>query len=211
MIRLREVIEINEKDDTQSIYQLSFFPLVTEEDITRTKYLLAMNKELIDVILNFEFAMRQEENGLNEYDMSGAEGRAKRLNATDLISNVPQNTVILKDSRHELYLLYKKLSERIQFAVSNIRDPHEAMIAKLLFIDGIPHGKAQMKMEKLSRKDIDPIQSSTFGDKRRRVIKTLANTLSMNYTLDYVIIEHGLRRGKDGEFRLITNPNRGRD
>lgn len=198
-------IEVSEEDDTQFIYQLSSFGAVTESDIIRTKYLLAMNKGMIDAILDHEFSMRNSEGGLSEYDMSGAEGRAKRLHATDLISNVTANTVILKDSRHELYVLYKKISSRVQFAISTIPDPHEALIAKLLFIDGLSHGKAQARMERLNRKDIDSIRLSAFSDKRRRAIKTLANALQMNRTLDYVVIEKGLGRDKDGECRLVMN------
>jgi hypothetical protein len=66
------------------------------------------------MVENYEFVLKEAaEVGMNEYDMSGAEGRAKRLEATDLVSDVTANTVIMKEDRHANYLVYKKIRNRV--------------------------------------------------------------------------------------------------
>jgi hypothetical protein len=52
------------------------------------------------------------------------------------------------------------------------------------------------------RKDIPAIQATTFADKRRKVIASLANSLLLNGTLDFVIIRYGRGRNENGEIGL---------
>jgi hypothetical protein len=205
MLELAEQTLIEEAKDVElitKIVQVSFFDDATQEDILKAIWLLNRYTNMIDLISNYEFVLKEENDGLNEYDMSGAEGRAKRLEVSDTISNVTANTVIMMDQRHENYLLYKKITNRVQYAINNIRDPHEGLVAKLLFIDGIKYLKAQSYCEKGYKKDLYGISATTFADKRRRAIANIANSLKINRTLDFVIIDYGRGRNKNGEIGL---------
>jgi hypothetical protein len=117
--------------------QLQFFEEATPDDFRKTLYLLSMYRTLNELIENFEFVLNEakEENlMLNEYDMSGAEGKGKRLEATGLVSDVTANTVIMKEDRHTNYLVYKKIRNRVLFATRNISDLHESLLVDLLFV-----------------------------------------------------------------------------
>jgi len=194
---------VEDLKDTKQIMQLSFFGDVVEEDIRKTKWLLGKYTDMIDIIKNYEFAMQQMENGLSLYELMSAEGSvAKRDTGQELTADVTANSVVLKDSRHTNYLFYLTISSNIRYAVNNIRDHHEGLVAKLLFLDGMKYTKAQEYLEKGYRKDVYPIAATTFADKRRRVISNLANSLKFNRTLDFVVIDYGRGRNKSGEIGL---------
>jgi hypothetical protein len=157
------------------------------------------------LVENYEFVLKEENKfGMNEYDMNGAEGRAKRLEATDLVSDVTANTVIMKEDRHTNYIVYKKIRNRVLFATRNISDLHESLLVDLLFTGKkkYKYKDAQMYMTHDYRKDIPAIQATTFADKRRKVIASLATSLLLNGTLDFVIIRYGLGRNENGEMGL---------
>jgi hypothetical protein len=141
---------------------------------------------------------------LNEYDMSLAEGRGKRLDPTDLVSDVTTNTVIAKEDRHANYLIYKKIRNRVLFATRNISDLHESLLVDLLFIGKkkYKYKDAQMYMTHSYRRDITAIQATTFADKRRKVIASLTKSLLLNGTLDFVIIRYGRGFNENGEMGL---------
>lgn len=205
MLQLTEMMMEEDNKDVElitKIVQVSFFDDATPEDIKKTIWLLNRYTNMIDLISNYEYVLKEENEGLNEYDLSGAEGRAKRLDVSDTFSNVTANTVIMMDQRHENYLLYKKITNRVVYAINNIRDPHEGLVAKLLFMDGVKYLKAQTYMEKGYRKDVHGISATTFADKRRRAIANIANSLKINRTLDFVIIDYGRGRNKEGEIGL---------
>lgn len=191
------------------LMQLSFFDDINSEDERKTKWLLEKYTDMIDIIKNYEFALKQMENGLSAYDLLCAEGSvAKREHGQELTSDVTANSVILKDKRHANYQFYGALTNIIRCVIGNIRDPHEGLIAKLLFLDGMRYTKAQVYLEKGYRKDIYPISATTFAEKRRKAIETIAKSLKINRTLDFVIIDYGRGRSKDGEIGLRL-PNAG--
>ncbi|MFT9370109.1 hypothetical protein [Paenibacillus polymyxa] len=195
------VIRNKEEDatDTQKIIQVNFFDDVDVVDIRKTKWLLNKYTDLIDVIKNYEYSLQQLENGMTAYDLLSAEGSvAKRVSGQELTANA----VLLKDQRHVNYKFYQFLTNNIKFAINNMRDKHEGLIAKLLFLDGVKYLKAQQYLEKGYRKDIPPISATTFADKRRRVIVNIANSLKTNRTLDFVTIDYGRGRNKEGEIGL---------
>ncbi|OMF72500.1 hypothetical protein BK143_09535 [Paenibacillus peoriae] len=192
-----------ESSDTQKIIQVNFFSDIEQEDILKTKWLLSKYVDMIDVIKNYEFALQQIENGMSAYELLSAEGAiAKRESGRELTADVTANAVILKDKRHTNYKFYQFITNNIRFAINNMRDPHEGLVAKLLFLDGKKYLKAQQYMEKGYRKDIPVISATTFADKRRRAIANIANSLKINRTLDFVTIDYGRGRKQKGEIGL---------
>ena len=193
----------DEKQDTREIMQLSFFDDVTEEDIRKTKWLLRRYTDMIDICKNYEIAQKEMQNGLSAYELLCAEGTvARKESPEDTYSNIPVNALVLKDKRHVIYLFYKRITNIIRQVVANIRDPHEALIARLLFLEGMRYLKAQEYLEKGYRKDIYPISATTFAEKRRKAIANIANSLKINGTLDFVVIDYGRGRNKEGEIGL---------
>ncbi|PNQ79679.1 hypothetical protein [Paenibacillus sp. F4] len=189
--------------DTRKIIQVNFFDDIEQDDIRKTKWLLGKYVDMIDVIKNYEFALQQIENGMSAYEILSAEGAiAKRETGQELTADVTANAVILKDKRHMNYKFYQFITNNVRFAVNNMRDPHEGLAAKLLFIDGKKYLKAQQYMEKGYRKDVPGISATTFADKRRRAITNIANSLKINRTLDLVVIDYGRGRNKEGEIGL---------
>ncbi|MGR6763180.1 hypothetical protein MF628_004940 [Paenibacillus polymyxa] len=206
MVNEQSVIIRNKEEDatdTQKIIQVNFFDDVDAVDIRKTKWLLNKYTDLIDVIKNYEYSLQQLENGMTAYDLLSAEGSvAKRVSGQELTADVTANAVLLKDQRHLNYKFYQFITNNIKFAINNMRDKHEGLIATLLFLDGMKYLKAQQYLEKGYRKDIPPISATTFADKRRRVIVNIANSLKTNRTLDFVTIDYGRGRNKEGEIGL---------
>ncbi|PNQ81629.1 hypothetical protein [Paenibacillus sp. F4] len=189
--------------DTQKIVQVNFFDDIDAVDIRKTKWLLNKYTDLIDVIKNYEYSLQQLENGMAAYDLLSAEGMvAKRVSGQELTADVTANAVLLKDQRHVNYKFYQFLTNNIKFTINNIRDNHEGLIAKLLFLDGMKYLKAQQYLEKGYRKDIPGISATTFADKRRKAIESIAKSLKVNRTLDFVTIDYGRGRNKEGEIGL---------
>ncbi|MCC3380709.1 hypothetical protein ACFQ5D_10795 [Paenibacillus farraposensis] len=199
------IIRSKEDDstDTQKIIQVNFFDDLEQDDIRKTKWLLGKYADLVDVIKNYEYSLQQIENGMSAYDILAAEGSvAKRVTGQELTADVTANTVILKDQRHVNYKFYKFITNNVKFAVNNMRDKHEGLIAKLLFLDGMKYLKAQQYMKNGYRRDIPSISETTFADKRRRAIANIANSLKINRTLDLVVIDYGRGRNREGEIGL---------
>ncbi|WP_025683765.1 hypothetical protein [Paenibacillus maysiensis] len=197
------VDKVEDTADTRKIIQVNFFSDIEQDDIRKTKWLLGKYVDMIDVIKNYEFALQQIENGMSAYEILSAEGAiAKRETGQELTADVTANAVILKDKRHTNYKFYQFITNNIRFAINNMRDPHEGLAAKLLFLDGKKYLKAQQYMEKGYRKDVPGISATTFADKRRRAIANIANSLKINRTLDFVTIDYGRGRNKEGEIGL---------
>ncbi|WP_339307646.1 hypothetical protein [Paenibacillus sp. FSL R5-0519] len=200
------VVVVNREDfeDTNKIIQLNFFSDVDEVDIRKTKWLLGKYVDMMDIIQNYEFALRQIENGMSAYELLSAEGSvAKRETGHELTSDVTANSVIMKDKRHANYELYVFISNNVRFAINNLKDVHEGVAARLLFLEGKKYLKAQEYMEKGYRKGVPGIAATTFADKRRRAIANIANSLKFNRTLDFVTIDYGRGRNNEGEIGLL--------
>jgi hypothetical protein len=201
-----DVYDVKDVELIEKVYQqLQFFDSATKEDLRKTLFLLSMYRAINEMVENYEFVLKETaEDGMNEYDMSAAEGRGKRIDATDLVSDVTANTVIMKEDRHTNYLVYKKIRNRVLFATRNISDPHESLLVHLLFTGKTKYKykDAQMYMTNDYRKNIPAIQATTFADKRRKVIASLANSLLLNGTLDFVVIRYGRGRNENGEMGL---------
>ncbi|MNW54369.1 hypothetical protein D3C74_319670 [compost metagenome] len=190
-------------EDTNKIVQITFFDDINAEDIRKTKWLLGKYTDMIDIIKNYEYALQQIEDGLDAYQLLTAEGTAgKRETGQELTADVTANSVVLKDKRHTNYKFYLYISNNVKFAINNLRDPHEGLIAKLLFLDGMRYLKAQEYLEKGYRKDVYQISATTFAEKRRKAIAGIANSLKINRTLDFIIIDYGRGRNQDGEIGL---------
>lgn len=203
-----QVILQEDIEDTNSIIQITFFDDVESEDVRKVKWLLGKYTDMIDIIKNYEFALEQIEEGLDAYQLLTAQGTVgKRESGHELTADVTANSVVLKDKRHTNYKFYKLITNNIRFAIENIRDPHEQLISRLLFLDGMKYLKAQQYMEQGYKKDIHGIAATTFAEKRRKAIATLTNSLKINRTLDFVVIDYGRGRNQDGEIglRLPTN------
>jgi hypothetical protein len=205
MTTLIEVSAEDDKRDIKLVRQLQLFDDITDEDIRKTIFLLSKYTHMIDTIRNFEVAMKEIHQGLNAFELLAAEGTvARRESSSDLVANIPESAAILKEKRQAIYKLYQAMTTIIRCALVNIRDPHESLVAKLLFLDGWKYLKAQQYCEHSYRKDVPAISGTTFADKRRRVIANCANTFKLNGALDFVIIDYGRGRHKNGEctFRL---------
>ncbi|WP_223830677.1 hypothetical protein [Paenibacillus polymyxa] len=190
-------------EDNHKIIQVNFFDDIEQDDIRKTKWLLNKYTDLVDVIKNYEYSLQQIENGMAAYDLLSAEGSvAKRVSGQELTADVTANAVILKDQRHINYKFYQFITNNVKFAINNMRDKHEGLISKLLFLDGMKYLKAQQYMKNGYRSDIPSISETTFADKRRRAIANIANSLKINRTLDFVTIDYGRGRNKEGEVGL---------
>lgn len=176
---------------------------VTSDDLRKTEWLLNRYPGMIDIIKNFELSEREMERGMSAYDMLSAEGCvAKRESGQELMADVTANSVVLKEKRHMTYKFYLSMSNRINLVIASIQDPHEKLIAKLLFIEGKSHGKAKDYLRRGYSKDIYPIKDTTFSEKRRRAIETITNSLLSNGTLDFMVIDYSRGRNKKGEVRF---------
>ncbi|ADM70862.1 hypothetical protein GMA19_03055 [Paenibacillus polymyxa E681] len=198
------LLQMNEDaEDNHKIIQVNFFDDIEQDDIRKTKWLLNKYTDLVDVIKNYEYSLQQIENGMAAYDLLSAEGSvAKRVSGQELTADVTANAVILKDQRHINYKFYQFITNNVKFAINNMRDKHEGLISKLLFLDGMKYLKAQQYMKNGYRSDIPSISETTFADKRRRAIANIANSLKINRTLDFVTIDYGRGRNKEGEVGL---------
>jgi len=193
----------NDQTDIQEIIQITFFDDIDSDDVRKVKWLLDRYTDMVDICRDYEIAKKEMENGLSAYDLLCAEGSAgKRETGQELTSDVTANTVVLKDKRESNYEFYLVITRIIKGVINNIRDPHEGMIAKLLFLDGMKYKKAQTYMEKGYRKDVPGISATTFSDKRRRAIASITRSLKINRTLDFVIIDYGRGRNSEGEVGL---------
>lgn len=191
-------------EDINKIIQLNFFTDVDEVDIRKTKWLLGKYVDMMEIIQNYEFSLKQIENGMSAYELLSAEGSvAKRESGHELTADVTANSVIMKDKRHANYELYVFISNNVRFAINNLKDVHEGAVAHLLFLKGMKYLKAQEYMEKGYRKDVPGIAATTFADKRRRAIANIANSLKFNRTLDFVTIDYGRGRNNEGEIGLL--------
>lgn len=200
--------EFNPKNDVELIsrvYQVQFFENADHEDIRKTIWLLHSYRTIKGLVDSYEFVLKQpQENGLNDFDMAGVEGAVKRLGSSDSISNLPANVLIAKETRHNNYLLYKRVTEAVAHAANNIIDPHEHKIVQLLFVGErkYRYKDAVEYMRKGYKTVAYGIEATTFAEKRRKVIASLANTLLFNGTLDYVTIDYGRGRNQEGEIGL---------
>ncbi|MEK4513307.1 hypothetical protein [Paenibacillus sp. FSL K6-2524] len=186
------------------IIQITLFDDINEDDIRKTKWLLGKHTDMIDLIGNYEYSLKQMKSGFSEYDYVAAEGSvAKRETGHELTADVTANSVILKDKRYKIYQFYLFITNNIKYAINNMRDPHENKIAELLFINGTKYLKAQEYMKKGYKKELYGISDNTFADKRRKAIANIATSLKYNRTLDFVTIDYGLGRGENGEIKLL--------
>ncbi|MEK4881446.1 MULTISPECIES: hypothetical protein [Paenibacillus] len=216
MIELLPAIDsdFNPKNDVElisQVYQVQFFENADQEDIRKTIWLLNSYRTIKGLVDSYEFVLKQpQENGLNDFDMAGIEGAVKRLGSSDSISNLPANVLIAKETRHLNYVLYKRITEAVMHAANNIIDPHEFKIVELLFTGErkFRYKDAVEYMRHERKKGIYSIEATTFAEKRRKVIASLANTLLFNGTLDYVTIDYGRGRNKEGEIGLRQLNNR---
>lgn len=201
----------NDLADITRAYQVQFFTNADEEDIRKALWLLSSYRTIKGLVDNYEFVLKQpQENGLNEFDMAGVEGAVKRLSTSDHVSNLPANVLIAKESRHLNYMLYKRVTDAVLHAANNVVDPHEHMIVQLLFVGErkYRYKDAVEYMRKGYKTLAYGIEATTFAEKRRKVIASLANTLLFNGTLDYVTIDYGRGRNKEGEIGLRQLNNR---
>lgn len=148
---------------------------------------------MIDIIKNYEFALNQIKDGLDAYQLLTVEGTiGKRESGQELTADVTANSVVLKAKRHTNYKFYLYILNNVSFAINNLRDPHEGLITKLLFLDGMKYLKEQEYLEKDYRMDVYSISATTFAEKRRKAIAGIANSLKINRTIDFVIIDMGV-------------------
>lgn len=141
-----------DSEEDIKIIQINFFDDLEQDDFRKTKWLLNKYIDLVDVIKNYEYSLQQLENGMAAYDLLSAEGTvAKRVTVQELTADVTANAVLLKDQRHVNYKFYQFLTNNIKFAINNMRDKHEGLIVKLLFLDGMKYLKAQQYLEKFRR------------------------------------------------------------
>jgi hypothetical protein len=194
----------NDVDMISRVYQVQFFENADQEDIRKTIWFLSSYRTIKGLVDDYEFAIKRKlENGLNEFDMAGLEGAVKRLNTSDHVSNLPVNVLIAKETQHLNYLLYKLVTEAVAHAANNIIDPHEYKIVQLLFVGERKYRyKDAVEYMRKGYKTVAYGMATTFAEKRRKVIASLANTLLFNGTLDYVTIDYGRGRSQLGEIGL---------
>lgn len=193
----------NEVTMADQVFQLQLFEDVTHDDVRKSIWLLNRYAGMIDIIKNYELAKKEMVDGLSEYDHSALEGKGKRESGIELISDVTGTSVVLKEKRERIYVFYKRMSNVIGGSIRNIRDPHEQLISKMLFMDGMRVKRVTMYLTTLkTTADIYPIGTTTFFEKRRRAISRLTNSFKINGTLDYIEVDRGAGRNKDGECKF---------
>lgn len=200
--------DFDSKDDLVEIsrmYQVQFFDNPDEEDIRKTKWLLKNFRTFKKLKESYEDAQKRKRiDGLDDFDLTGMGGAVKRLSTNDLISNIPENVMIAREARQANYKVYKFVVEAIIHASNNIPNIHERKIVELLFVgDKVFKYKDAVKYMRVGyTEELYSIEATTFADKRRRVIASLTNTLLFNGTLDFVTIDYGRGRNKEGEIGL---------
>ncbi|WP_405176327.1 hypothetical protein MHI27_11840 [Paenibacillus sp. FSL H8-0261] len=216
MIELLQTSEndFDSKDDLveiSRIYQVQFFENPDEEDIRKTKWLLKNFRTFKNLKESYEDAQkRKRSDGLDDFDLTGMGGAVKRLSTNDLISNIPENVMIAREMRQTNYKIYKFVVEAIIHASNNIANIHEHKIVQLLFVGDkeVKYKDAVKYMRNGYSETLYSIEATTFAEKRRRVIASLANTLLFNGTLDYITIDYGRGRNHEGEIGLRTTNSR---
>ncbi|OMD21349.1 hypothetical protein BJP48_30075 [Paenibacillus odorifer] len=187
------------------VYQVEFFENPDKEDIRKTVWLLKYFRTFKKLKESFEDAQkRKRSDGLDEFDFLGIEGAVKRLNSTDLVSNIPENVAIAREMRQANYKVYKFVVDAVVHATNNIPNPHEHKIVQLLFVGEkeVKYKDAVKYMRVGYTEALYSIEATTFAEKRRKVIASLARTLLFNGTLDFVMIDYGRGRNQDGEIGL---------
>ncbi|MEK3699335.1 hypothetical protein NYE33_20395 [Paenibacillus sp. FSL R10-2199] len=206
--------DFDPKDDLveiSRIYQVQFFENPDEEDIRKTKWLLKNFRTFNRLKKSYEDAQKRKwADGLDDFDLTGMGGAVKRLSTNDLISNIPENVMIARETRQANYKIYKFVVEAIIHASNNIPNIHEHKIVELLFVGDkeVKYKDAVKYMRAGYTEALYSIEATTFAEKRRRVIASLTNTLLFNGTLDYVTIDYGRGRNKEGEIGLRQLNNR---
>lgn len=158
-----------EKQANENLFlQLSLFEDVTEEDIKKAMYILKHYKKFSSITKNYESAVHS---------------------ATDSIVDSPvkvMHALIPKNTNQAKYLFYGWITNVVNSIIANVDDPHEKLIAKLLFVEGKRYSDVRNYLAAGYKKELHPIQNTAFSDKRRRVIKTVTNSLKIIGVLDYV-------------------------
>jgi hypothetical protein len=178
--------------------------VIEDEDFEKTEYLLHLHPTMMSVIKNYEWSQVNQENGMSQFELMNAEGNARHgEHERELNSDVTADSVVLKHKAAAIYQLYKTISNTICIVIDNLKDPHEGLIFKLLFIDGKKAGDVVKYMDRGYRSDIHPIAVTTCYEKRRKGIKKIAASLKLAGVLEVVKVdERESRIKKQVKYRM---------
>jgi hypothetical protein len=130
---------------------------------------------LVNFIADYTFSETNKIEGLAAFDIVNA-SKHTRL-SHDQYRDSTANTIVMKERRKHLYMYYTAITQTVRTIIENIADPHEGLVAKLLFIDGWKYKKAAQYCEHGYRKDIYPICATTFSEKRISAIGQISERL----------------------------------
>jgi hypothetical protein len=160
--------------------------VLEDEDIEKAEYLLRLHPAM-SVIKSYEWSQSNKENGMSQFELMNTEGNARKgEHGRELNTDVTANSAVLNQKSAAIYQLYKVISNTICIIIDNLKNPHEGLIFKMLFIDGKSVSDAAKYLERGYRSDIHPIQGTTFFDKRRKALRKVAASLKLASILEVV-------------------------
>ena len=170
--------------------------ILTDEDVSKTHYALYKLVSMSTAIKDYEWSQNQMVNGMSAFDQMNAEGYARAgEHGREEYSDVSSSTVILKYKSRAIYLFYKAMVQVLHTVITNVKDPHESLIAKLLFIDYMPNTKACNYLGRGYRRDIYAISRTTFYAKKFSATKDIAGQLLPLGVLDLIVKDERLKDG----------------
>jgi hypothetical protein len=168
------------------------------EDFEKTEYLLRLHPTMMTVIKNYEWSQENSENGMSQFELVNLEGNARKgEHGRETITDVTANSAVLKEKSAAIYQLYKTISNTICIVIDNLKDPHEGLLFKMLFIDGKKTGDVVKYLSRGYRSDIHPIQGTTCMDKRRKGLRKMAASLKLAGVLEVVQVDERESRIKN--------------
>lgn len=202
-----ETLESQRKEMKKAIKNLLETGELTceDEDFDKTEFLLRLHPRLMSIIKNYEWSEDNPENGMSQFELMNAEGRARNgETGRELRSDVTANSVVFKHKSAAIYQLYKTISSIICTIIDNLKDPHERVMFNMLFIEGKRPNDVMKYLERGYRSDLHAIGSTTCWDKRRRGIKIVAASLKLAGVLDVVKEdERQSRLTKQIKYRMV--------
>lgn len=169
-------------------------------EILKTLFCLKYYRTMMNIIADYTYSETNKIEGHAAFDIVNAYKHIKL--PQDQYEDSTANTIVMKEKRRQLYIYYSAITQTIRTIIEHVADPHESLIAKLLFIDGWKYKKARQYCEHGYRKDTYPISGTTFSEKRRNAIAEIAERLMYFGIID--LIEHD-KKSKDGFKFVITN------
>ncbi|MEK5415155.1 hypothetical protein [Paenibacillus sp. FSL L8-0708] len=79
----------------------------------------------------------------------------------------------------EAYQFYKSITDFTISTINNLSNPYERLIMEKLYIQGLPYKKAAMYMRMGYSSKLNPISLTSFADRKRKALVSIAKSLNI--------------------------------